>query len=673
MYYGGDYNPEQWDRQTWRDDVARMLEAQVNLVTVGVFAWSRIQPREGVFDWDWLDEVLDLLHTAGIGVDLATPTASLPPWAVVEYPDILAWDESGNRYWPGSRQYHAPTSPDYRRLARTLVQEIAQRYAHHPAVRLWHVGNEFGCHLTYDYSDHAQRAFQEWLRAKYGTVEALNQAWGTAFWSQLYGDFAEIFPPRQTPYFHNPAGVLDFRRFSSQVLLDLFVAERDLIRAAGAQQPVTTNLMGAFPNLDYWHWSPELDLISDDTYPDPNDPDAWLSTAFTRSLVRSLKPGTPWLVMEQATGSINNRPTNAAKAPGQLESFGMQSVGHGADGLLFFQWRQSRHGAEMFHSAMLPHSGTRTRLWREVTEFGERLAALPHLPAATRSARMALVWEWESWWALDLPSNPVQIDYESAVRRWHSAATRLHLPVDLVPAGADLGGYALVIAPLLHLLGDSDAANLLGYVDAGGCLLVTAFSDVVDENVSLRPGGYTAALRPVLGLQVEDFGALVPPGGGFGPGPDQVAVQAAFGAVGSFRGELLAETLVLQGAEVLGSFGSGPSEGGPALTRNAYGEGEAYYVATLPDAGGTTALVAELAARRGIAPVLPSLPEAGDLEVTLRGDVAVLINHGREEVMALVTGRNLATGDEVTSVSLKPFAWALVQLPSGSDQAIGEA
>lgn len=662
MYFGGDYNPEQWSRDTWREDVALMGRAGVNLVTVGVFAWARIQSEEGCFDWDWLDEVLELLAAAGVGVDLATATAALPPWAVAKYPDILALNEDGTPYWPGSRQFHAPTSPDYRRLVRELVGETAARYAAHPAVRLWHVSNEFGCHVTYDYSDHARLAFQEWLRTKYGTVDALNQAWGTSFWSQLYTDFAEIMPPRRTPYFHNPAGLLDFRRFSSQVLLDQFIEERDLIRAAGARQPVTTNLMGAFANLDYWRWAPELDLISDDTYPDPNDPDAFRGTAFSRDLIRSLKPGVPWLVMEQAAGSINNRPSNAVKAPGQMESFGLQSIGRGADGLLFFQWRQSRHGAEMFHSALLPHSGIQSRLWGQVCGFGERLRQLPDLPA-TRAARIALVWEWENWWALDLPSNPVRIDYEAVVRRWHGAVCELHRAVDLVPPTADLSGYALVLAPLLHLVSDAAAANLASYVEQGGRLVVTAFSDVVNADVAFRPGGFTASLAEVLGLQVDEFCALVAADDD-GPGQHSVQVQSRWGSVHNLTGELLAEALLVRGAEVLGEFASGPAAGGAALTRHGYGAGEAFYIATIPDEEGTRTLVAELMTISGIPPLLPQLPTQHGLEVALRGDVATLVNHARTPMTVPVSGHDLVSGATVAEVQLPGYGWAMVRVQS---------
>src|SRR3954454_1411869 len=391
IYYGGDYNPEQWPEDVWREDVDLMRRAGVNLATVGVFSWARIQPDEGIFDYDWLDRVIELLHANDIAVDLATGTASTPPWATSRYPGIHARNRDGATLWPGGRQHYAPTSADYRRLASELVSRTVERYRQHPAVVLWHINNEYGCHTPYDYSESAAQGFREWLRARYGSIDALNDAWGTMFWSQRYTDFTQIVPPRLTPSSVNPGELLDFRRFSSDAMLELLRMEKRIIRDAGATQPVTTNFMGAFPATDYWRWAEELDVISDDSYPDPRDPDAFRSAAFSRDLMRSLKPGTPWILMEQAPNAVNWRDNNAAKAPGQMAALSMQAVARGADGVLFFQWRQAAAGSEKFHSAMLPHAGPDTRTFREVAALGGELAALGDLPAPGGEARVAIV------------------------------------------------------------------------------------------------------------------------------------------------------------------------------------------------------------------------------------------------------------------------------------------
>ncbi|MCJ1687547.1 beta-galactosidase [Rathayibacter sp. VKM Ac-2927] len=670
IHYGGDYNPEQWDESVWPEDARRMREAGVTTVSLGIFAWARIQPDEDTFDFGWLDRILDLLHEHGIAVDLATATASPPPWATSSYPGILPQDENGATYWPGSRQAYRPTSPDYRRLAARLVTAIAERYHDHPAIVLWHVNNEYACHLHHDYSDDAAAAFRVWLERKYGSVDELNRRWGTFFWSQRYASFAEIVPPRKAPYSHNPAGLLDFRRFTSDALLELYTMERDILRASGATQPITTNFMGAFPPLDYWKWAAEVDVVSDDNYVDPADPESFRTAAFTRDLMRSLKPGVPWLLMEQATGAVSWRPSNAVKAPGQMAALSMQAVGRGADGVLFFQWRQSRRGSEKFHSAMLPHAGVGTRTWREVVELGRVLGELPELSVESSTdgtaggsaggptgsgARIALVLDWENWWAIGNPDHPVVLDFLELVQRWYSALHRQNLAVDLVLPTADLAAYDLVLLAHSYLLTDAAAENLTAFVERGGRLLVTAFSDVVDEDDAFREGGFQVGLREVLGVTVLEFA-------GIGAAGAEVA-GAPFGVL---RGELLAEELGVlvdpsdeRPVEVLGRYSAGPAAGTPALTSRRTGTGTAHYLATIPDDAGMLALTAWLAEQSSISPVLRT--GSPWVEAARRGDVLTVINHGQDPVDVAVSGTDLVTGHPVDTVHLAPYAWTLLR------------
>lgn len=680
MLYGADYNPDQWPEEVWDEDVRLMQQAGVNIVSLGIFAWSRIQPAEDVWDFAWLDTVIGKLHAGGIAVNLATATASPPPWVSATYPETLPADESGASYWPGSRQHFAPSSPTYRRLAGELVRRLAERYAHHPAVVMWHVGNEFGCHLWMDFSDAARDAYRDWLQDRYTSIAALNDAWGTSFWSQRYGSFDEIFPPRLAPYSHNPSSMLDWRRFTSDMLLECYLMERAILLEAGATQPITTNFMGPFKPADYRRWAPHMDVIADDCYPDPANPNRVRDAAFQRDLIRSLKPGVPWLLWEQATDAVNWRPANPGKKPGALMAETAQSVARGADGIMFFQWRQSRAGSEKFHSAMLPHAGTETRTWEAVTELGARLAALPELPAPGRDAHVGLVFDWENWWAVEERDHPTEIDYLALVLEWYGAFHERGIQVDIIAPEEAGHGYELVVAPALYLLRDEGAAALTRFVQGGGTLLAGPFTDIVDGHDQFRDGGFVTQLAPVLGLRFEDFGALAgPSAGGSGVGALSAdAVQAARAAAASgavqfsldgvvHRGGLVAESVHPTTAAVVARFASGPASGSAALTRHAFGAGEAWYTATQPVGAGLGAVVDAVVAASGIRPVVEGLP-AG-VEAARRGDLVTLINHGVAPVEAAIEGVDAETGAATAAVVLEPQGVAFVISPERSASA----
>lgn len=675
MLYGADYNPDQWPEEVWDEDVRLMQDAGVNIVSLGIFAWSRIQPAEDVWDFEWLDTVIDKLHAGGIQVNLATATASPPPWVSANHPETLPADESGASYWPGSRQHFAPSSPTYRRLAGELVRRLAERYVDHPAVVMWHVGNEFGCHLWMDFSDAARDAYRAWLAKRYSTIEALNDAWGTSFWSQRYGSFDEVFPPRLAPYSHNPSSMLDWRRFTSDMLLECYLMEREILLAAGATQPITTNFMGPFKPADYRKWAPHMDVIADDCYPDPANPHRVRDAAFQRDLIRSLKPGVPWLLWEQATDAVNWRPANPGKRRGALVAESAQSIARGADGIMFFQWRQSRAGSEKFHSAMLPHAGTETRTWDAVTALGARLAALPELPAPGRDAQVALVFDWENWWAVEERDHPTEIDYLALALEWYGAFHSRGIQVDIVGPEEVDRSYDLVVAPALYLLRDEGAAAITRFVEDGGTLLTGPFSDIVDAHDQFRDGGFLTQLGPVLGLRFEDFGALAGAAasangvGALNVEALHAARSAAAGGAVSFTlggesqtGRLVAEAVHAAGASVVGTFTSGLQAGSPALTRHRLGAGEAWYVATQPDPEGIDAVVATVVEASGVRPVVDGLPE--DVEAARRGDLVTLINHGETAATIDVAGTDAETGAPVDRVVLDAQGVAFLLVPA---------
>ncbi|TDD10855.1 beta-galactosidase [Nonomuraea deserti] len=653
LLFGGDYNPEQWPEEVWAQDAELMRAAGVNLVTVGVFSWARLEPEPDVRDFAWLDRVLDLMDEYGVAVDLATPTASPPPWLGHRWPRTLPVDESGHRLWYGSRNQFCPSSPVYRERALSIVSALASRYADHPALALWHVGNEYGqvCHC-----DESAAAFRAWLRERYGDLEALNEAWGTTFWSQRYGDWAEIVPPRPAPYLINPSQRLDWRRFCSDALLEHYRAERDILRQHTPGTPVTTNFMGLFKPVDYWSWAAEEDVVSNDWYPEPGDPLAPARTALTHDLMRGLAGERPWLLMEQATSAVNWRPHNLPKPPGQFRLESLQALARGADGLCYFQWRASRFGAERFHAAMVPHAGQDTRLHAAVRAHGRELRGLASVAGTPVPARVAMVFDWASWWALEERGRPSdRLNATDQLLSYYLPLWERGVSVDVVPPSADLSGYALVVVPNLFLVGDRDAAALTAYARGGGVLVVGPFSGVVDERSHVRTGRFPAPLRDVLGASGEEWL----------PAPDGVPVRCRWAGGAAFTAHTWTELVAAEGAEAVAEFAGGDLAGSPAVLRNTAGGGVAWYVATMPEPAALGRIIERALADAAVAGALPLLPPG--VEAVRRGDVLFLLNHGADTAVVPIPeqAEDLLTGavadGEVTLaprdvVALRPHA-----------------
>ncbi|MGV9193522.1 beta-galactosidase [Microbacterium sp. MC2] len=631
--YGGDYTPEQWPREVWREDVALMREAGVNLVSIGIFAWGLLEVREGEFDFAWLDEVIELLHANGIKVDLGTPTASPPAWFFANHPDARVVTRDGVTLGFGARGMASHSAPAYREAAVRIATELAKRYGDHPAVVLWHVHNEYGVPVGEDYSPHAVREWRLWLQERYGTLDALNAAWGTAFWGQHYGEWEHIGAPAAAPSVVNPAQRLDYARFTDHQLRACFIAERDAIRAH-SDRPITTNFMANQHNgCDLWAWAREVDVVSDDHYLWAADEEGEIGLAIAADLTRSVGGGNPWILMEHSTSAVNWQPRNVAKRPGEMARNSLAHLGRGADGILFFQWRAGRSGAEKFHSAMVPHAGTDSRVFREVTDLGAKLATLGEVRGSRVDADVAILWDFESFWAQDLEWRPSEdLSHAERIRAYYERLWRDGITVDFALPGHDLSGYKLVIAPAQYLLRTVDADNLNRYVEAGGTLLVSYFSGVVDENDAVHVGGFAAPLTPSLGIRVEEHLPL----------REGATATVEFDGR-PLRTDVWQEDLVLAGAEVRGRYLSGPAAGAPAITRRAHGTGHGWYVSTRPDAEGLAAIMTEVYADAGIAPAdLPPGVEA----VRRRGtdaDYLVAINHGTETVSLSVSGTDLFT------------------------------
>ncbi|MFI9638522.1 beta-galactosidase [Micromonospora sp. NPDC051925] len=671
LCHGGDYNPEQWPAATWREDVDLMRRARVNLVTVGVFAWSRLEPAPGRYDFGWLDEVLDLLHDGGIRVALATPTASPPPWFSLAHPDALPVTADGVRLHHGSRDTYCAAAPAYRAAARGIAATLAARYAHHPAVALWHVHNEYGttCHCP-----HTEAAFRRWLIDRHGDLDTLNAAWATSFWSQHYADWAYVSTPRATQYLGNPGQLLDFRRFWSDTLLAAYVEQRDLLKAANPAIPVTTNyVLGDWVPVDHARWAAEVDVVAVDHYPWAVDGGAEEQTALAADLARGWarhgrrrtggphpNPATPqradapatWLLMESAASQIHTTGRSHTKEPGRMARHSLSHVARGSRGAMFFQWRAPAGGAERFHSALVPHTGADSRVFRESVQLGETLDRLAEVTAGEVAASVALAWDAASGWALRHPGMPSELlDGQAEVAAAHRALWRAGYGCDVVLPGDPLDRYRLLVLPALYLASDATADWVRAHVEAGGHLLVSYLSGVADPHARIRLGGYPGAYRDLLGLRVEEFHPLA--------ADEQVLLS------GGGTGRIWSETVHPCGAETVCAYVGGVLDGRPAVTRHRAGAGTTWYLSTRPDDGTYRRLVTEAARAAGVQPVCPDAPPG--VEAVRRANPETswlfLLNHTDRPQRVPVEGVDLLTGVPADGA---------VTLPAGGTAVIRE-
>ncbi|KQO08874.1 beta-galactosidase [Agreia sp. Leaf244] len=634
--YGCDYNPEQWDRETWLEDARLMNEAGVTLVAINIFGWAQLEPVRGSYDFAALDAIIEILHEHGIGINLGTATASPPPWLSADYPESLPMMADGTRREFGGRQAFCPSSPAYREHSLALVEKIAERYGAHPAVRLWHVSNEIGCHNAHCYCDISSEAFRGWLKERYGRIDDLNDAWGTSFWSQRYASWEHIRTPRLTVSTGNPGQALDFMRFSSDELLAHYTAEQAILRRHSSA-PVTTNFMvtAHIRNQDYWAWAPHMDVIANDHYLDHRLGDPRAELSFAADATRGLAGGRPWMLMEQATSAVNWQPLNIAKAPGEMIRNTLSHVARGADGISFFQWRASLQGSEKFHSAMLPHAGTDSTVWREVVELGGMLMKLAEVTGSRVEADVAIVFDWQAWWATDLDSHPSShVRYLPQVHAVYNALLDAGVTVDIVAPGAPVDAYRLVVVPSLYSVTDAAARVLADYVAAGGHAVVTFFSGIVDEHDRVRPGGYPGAFRELLGVRSEEFVPLHP----------STVLELSDGQ----NAGLWSERLRLEGAEAISVFTNGPVPGVAAVTRNAVGDGVAWYLATALDPASLAATLVRAATDAGVA---VSAGRPTGVEIVRRVGTSAgwlfVINHTDAPFEYRTQGTEIITGAEI--------------------------
>ena len=608
LLHGGDYNPEQWrhmKEEIWPRDMALAREAGINTLSVGIFSWALLEPEEGRYDFTLMDEVMDMLAQNGMKAVLATPSGAKPEWMAHKYPETLRVRADRTRELYGTRHNHCLTSPVYREKVRAINTALAERYRDHPALGLWHISNEYGgeCHCPL-----CQERFHEWLRKRYGTIDRLNAAWWNTFWSHLYSSFEAVESPSPIGEWDNPALTLNWRRFTSDQFRDFYEWEIAPLRRITPEVPCTTNLMGTYGGIDYFHLGRALDVVSWDNYPtwhgDDRDARVLMDTAFCHDLMRGTGGQKPFMMMESSPSAVNWHEVNRLRQPGVLMLQGMQAVAHGSDSVQYFQFRKGQGGAEKYHGAVVDHVGTReTRVFREVTAVGQRLAALSALTGSAPESKIALIFDWENRWALENAAfgHRKHQRYEETIHAHYRALKGLGYDVDLIDETCDMQKYRTVIGPMTYLLRPGFAERVERFVRGGGVYVSTYVSGWVNEDDSCFLGGWPGPLKEVLGLWDEETDAL-----------DETQ-HNHFGWKGrTYQVNDYAARVHTRGAEVLALYDENFYRGDPVLTRNRYGEGEAYYIAARTGEDFLTDFYSYLLKEHGIPPLVKALPTGVD-------------------------------------------------------------
>jgi beta-galactosidase len=667
--HGGDYSPEQWPPAQWKEDIEKMEMAGVNVLSLGIFAWSALEAEDGIYTMDWLGEVLELLADRGHHAVLSTPSAAQPAWMSKAHPDVLRAPLGGIRNRHGMRVNFCVTSAYYRGKVRAMNTELAVRFGKHPAVIAWHISNEF---FEPCYCEVCQEAFRGWLQKRYGSLQDLNHRWNTAFWSHTFTDWSEIEAPGGTGESSCEALWVNWKRFSSDQYASFIRNEVAPIREHSPEVPVTTNLMGTHEPLDYWRLAAELDFVSMDAYPfydcRPEMLEKGIEQSFVFDLMRSFKQGRPWILMESTPSSTNWMPFMKLKRPGIHALGSLQAVAHGSDSVMYFQWRQGMGGREKFHGAVIDHSGsTETRVFRETSEVGERLKKITPALGSGMKAEVAIIYEWENLWAITAACGPAKDhkDYVPTCLAHYQPFWQLGITTDIIQSTEDFSGYKLLVAPMLYMLRPGVAERLEAFVRAGGTLVGTYWTGLVDEDDRLFETPFPGPLAPVFGITNEETDILYADECAF---VEPVAGNL-LGIQGRWKSHIFCAMIQERGADVLARYTSEFYAGSPALTCHSYGKGTAYYIGFRGDHAFHTEFYGKLLRELPLPRALPtSLPRGVTAQVreNEQGRFLFLLNFTAESHqidLGGVTAKDMFSSESVSGkCPIAPYGQAVLHI-----------
>lgn len=653
LLHGGDYNPEQWMKQKdtiWKQDMEYAKKAGINTLSIGIFSWSYLEPEDGVYDFSWMDEVMDNLAANGLKAVLATPSGARPPWMVEKYPSVLRMNNERLRHVYGGRHNACVSSPDYRRKVTEINTRLAERYKDHPALAIWHISNEYNndCHCPL-----CQDRFRQWLKDRYQTIDYLNDCWWNSFWSHRYTSFEQIASPTAPSWLgecESPAAQLAWKRFCTDNTVDFFKMEIAPLKRLTPEIPVTTNMMGTFTGLDYYKFGRAMDISSWDSYPqwtgDERDISVSEDFAFRHDLMRGVCDQKPFLIMESAPSAVNWYSCNRLKNPGMLLYQSLQAIAHGSDSVQYFQYRAGRGGSEQFHAAVINHTGSNnTRVYREVAEVGAALKQLAPVAGSVTRNQVALLYDWNDRWALDMAwfLHRGDQNYEGTVIDHHAALSRNGVGVDMIDQDSDITRYKMIIAPMAFLIKDGFSEKLEAFVKNGGHLVFTYATGYVNEEFLTMQDATPCLLYKVAGIHVDEIDAL-----------DDRRSNHFIWKDKRYNIKRVAELSTLKGATAIADYQEQFYANQPCLTANTYGDGRCYYIAACTEQEFLCDFYGDLLKEAGISPLALSM--TNDVKVTARYDgdteFLFLMNASQEpgHVRLQKPMRDVQTGERVDTL-----------------------